>query len=387
MSSVVGRRCARHWGRILAAVILLNVGGIGDARSHVRLDSDPRPAEPRLTAVTELIDRGSPKAVAIWNDEEVAFNGSNTWSYAGFCLSESDSSAGACPLASTEGSPTRILMRFEEQKTHLVVELYADATRRELSIINQTSHDYGLADFTRLYLVMISVRTTVTLAESELRKIPTGGIWKGRLAVQMNFGKAENPNDTEIHPNVLWDTTVELRVSDEDHIQIYLPEFGEAPALLDLDLRGRPLAGGPGSVLTGRHVLDACLYDGYNANSSSVDITLESFSGAVADTDFRVSHESASAPGIPAEEIIYRVTAPNPMTGQPMSFTAGKKETFTGSNDSAWRVVRLPFSPMPVICTPWPITLEAGPINSVNQRAGRYAGTLRVTFAPSTQSP
>jgi hypothetical protein len=278
-------------------------------------------------------------------------------------------------------------MRFEEQKTHLVVELYADATRRELSIINQASYEYGLADFTRLYLVMISVRTTVTLPESELRKIPTGGIWKAKLALEMTFGKPENPFDTEMHPNARWDATVELHVSDEDHIQIYLPEFGEAPALLDLDLRGRPLAGGPGSVLTGKHVLDACLYDGYNANSSSVDITLESFSGAVADTDFRVSHESASAPGIPAEEIIYRVTAPNPMTGQPMSFTAGKKETFTGSNDSAWRVVRLPFSPMPVICTPWPITLEAGPINSVNQRAGRYAGTLRVTFAPSTQSP
>lgn len=375
----------QKWRKFISLGLLLIASS--SVLAQTRAGDNPTPAVPRLTPVVESFDRNSPTAVRIWNDEEIAFNGVKNWSYAGFCLSESDSSFGACPTSSTHGSPTRILMRFEEQRTHLAVELYAEATRRELGVLTQVSDDFGLADFTRLYLVMKSIRTTVVLTKDELRKIPTGGVWKANLGIQMTFGEPETPGNDDIHSDVQWDATVELHVSDDDQIQIYLPEFGDAPALLDLNLHGRPLTGGPGSVLTGKHVLDACLYDGYNANSSSVDITVESFSGAVADADFRVSHDSASGPAIPAEEIFYRVTAPNPMTGQPTSFTAGKKETFTGSNDSGWRVVRLPFSPMPVICTPWPITLEAGPINSVNQRAGRYSGTLRVTFSPSTRSP
>lgn len=373
------------YGRMLVIGALLHVSDV--ATAQVREGGDPVGAMPKGTSVTESFDRGAPRAVAIWTDEQVAFNGSNTWSYAGFCLSASDPTLGACPTSDSAGSPTRILMRFEEQRTHLTVDLYADATRRELGTISQVSNEFGLSDFTRLYSLVVSIRATVVLSESELRKIPTGGIWKAKLAVQMVFGAPKDPTDDALFPDARWEANVELRVSDDDHIDIYLPEFGDAPALIDLNLQGRPLAAGPGSVLTGKHVIDACLYDGYNANSSSVDITVDSFSGSAADTDFRVRHELASAPGNPSDEIPYRVTAPNPMTGQPMSFLAGKRETFSGSNDSGWRVVRLPFSSSPVICTPWPITLEAGPINSATQQAGRYSGTLRITFSPSTKSP
>jgi hypothetical protein len=41
---------------------------------------------------------------------------------------------------------------------------------------------------------------------------------------------------------------------------------------VDLNLRTRPLSTAPGGIVSGRSVVDACLYDGYNANSQSYEI-------------------------------------------------------------------------------------------------------------------
>lgn len=335
---------------------------------------------------THTVDRSSPTQIAIWDEKRIGYSGINSWSYVGNCLSETDTSIGACPVHESAGMPTKIRLQFVEKRTGLIIELSADATRREISDPYSVNLVSGLTDFQRANRALTQINATVVLPPSEVAKFPTGGIWEAKLFVRMNFGRSTDPSQG-VNPDVTWDTTITLHVTDENNIQVYLPEFGLAPPLVDLDLRARPMPGGPGAELIGHHVIDACLYDGYNANSESISIQVDDISSSVSDGAFRVRLENAGSAPKASEEIIYQITAPDPSTGELMSFRAGREETFAGGNTSHWRVVRLPFGPMPVICTPWPITLDSHVADSLLQAAGRYTGTFRVTFKVSPVSP
>jgi len=178
-------------------------------------------------------------------------------------------------------------------------------------------------------------------------------------------------------------TTIQLR--DKPNIQVYLPEFADAAPVVDLALRGRPPASGPGSMLYGNRVIDACLYDGFNAQSEQYDIRV--VDPASADSTLYVRHTDPQQPGSSSERIAYEVWAPDPSSGTPQRFLSGQSYSFGGIGAAEWRLVRIPFSSLPVVCTPWPITLVTPEFSSADKRAGRYVGQLQILFSPLITAP
>ena len=173
-------------------------------------------------------------------------------------------------------------------------------------------------------------------------------------------------------------------ITDDNNIQIYLPEFGDATPTVDLNLRTmRPVSGL--NTVSGHAVLDACLYDGYNTNSKRFTVRVsdpQSNSGAQIGKFF-VRREGGSQV---QNRIEYKVKTRMGNLGE-TNHGSGTPVTFENIDTAEIRAVRLPNIPFPVVCTPWPITLETPEFSQGDKNAGRYSGTLRLEFFPSTTAP
>ena len=132
--------------------------------------------------------------------------------------------------------------------------------------------------------------------------------------------------------------------------------------------------------------MDACLYDGFNANSQryTVRMTDPSSTGADEVGRFFVRHPTPQG-AAGQNRVEYEVSSTTrPWVGQSID------QVWTGSAnipDAERRQVFLPNIPMPVICTPWPLTLRTPEFANVDKRAGHYSGVLRIEFSASTTAP
>ena len=219
---------------------------------------------------------------------------------------------------------------------------------------------------------------TVSLPQAELAKIPSGGIWTARLELNERlWGGA--------HPVVAaFNADIELSVTDDGNIQLYLPAFGNAEPRVDLNLRTQPLSGPGGTgMVSGRSVIDACLYDGYNSNSNT-------FITRISDPlstngDYSVRHV-ASVGDDAHNRITYRVVTQTANQGA-IERRSDVPLSQNGMHMADIRAVRLPGVPYPVVCTPFPIQLITEPFPQNSKAAGHYSGTLKVEFTPSTTAP
>jgi hypothetical protein len=217
----------------------------------------------------------------------------------------------------------------------------------------------------------------VYMLHRELASLPTGGVWKANLHLRLNeWGGGHLANFT---------AEITVNVTDDQNMQVFLPEFGSATPRVDLNLRSLPSVGG--ARTSGERTVDACLYDGFNANSNryTVRMTDPSSTGTDEAGRFFVRHPSPQG-AAGQNRIEYEVRSMTRPFGS-TQYQSGQDRVFAGIPDAERRQVFLPNIPVPVVCTPWPLTLRTPEFASADKRAGHYSGVLRVEFSASTTAP
>ncbi|WP_196484776.1 CfaE/CblD family pilus tip adhesin [Burkholderia diffusa] len=336
-------------------------------------------------------DRSSPPVDKyIWNKEVGAggrtIHRQDTW----VCLSETDPATGACatkPTTQDIFGNTTIPLLFTERRSKMtaILTVYAhrtpwmyygwvcgDGWAPENTALNSKRWDYYCGGSTSY-----GVGITAWLPSSELAKIPSGGIWKADL--KLRFLSV----DWKVLAN--HSASITLTVTDRNNIEVYLPAFGSATPLVNLNLRSQPIPGQAGGRIDGRATLDVCLYDGHNANSDAYQVTLSDTvqtSGRAPEL-FSVVRDGGNASNS-RDRVDYAVALT--YNGERLSMRNGETVRLQGVNRAEVRQVRLPNIQTPVLCTPTPLELTTPAFNQIDKVSGHYTGTLRLVFTTPSSS-
>lgn len=295
------------------------------------------------------------------------------------CRSETDPVNGACATRAMDlgsrNEPETIMLRFTEQKSHLETDVrlagircfgtgeagMTDCLKNQLTL-NNTHTASG--EYTASALKLEFFRN---MALSDL--FPAGGIWTAHLILDFR--------DSQQVLLSTYNIRVTLRLTDKNNIQVWLPQFGTANPVLDLNVRPESTGN---SRYEGGAVIDLCLYDGFNTNSSSIQVSLSDDVGKKTGTRY------FELPGRddPTASVFYSV----------MFSFGGESSGRTMTNGENWNVntaglavnreriqsVGLPDIPAPVLC--WPASLRLMLASFPDYKAGAYEGHLTVTFTP-----
>lgn len=222
---------------------------------------------------------------------------------------------------------------------------------------------------------------TVWIDQSEMNALPVGGVWEGVLYLKFSSSSGGTP--------VNYTANITLKGKAIGKQDIYFPEFNGANPLVQLDLHPT------GSVTGNSYVedvttLDMCLYDGFNSNSDSMQLSLrdEGKTAAARKDGYFSIYNTVSGGTDEAERIDYRVEMFNPHSKGWMAVR--NNDTFTLSagvnGQDQIRPVRLPSITYPVLCVPAPLRLIVDKFRVTDKSAGYYRGVLTVEFSPSLNS-
>ncbi|WP_269433283.1 CfaE/CblD family pilus tip adhesin [Burkholderia sp. MSHR3999] len=316
--------------------------------------------------------------------------GRNTWT----CQSTTTTTTGACatePIWIVAGNSSTIRLSFKEEKTGAtaVLNLHGEnAYSRHVDCNgNAASETVSIA---RTPIEMAQSATVgncdaigwdgrklfVKIPVSELKNLPSGGTWKANLQLNLRIWGASSPPTLAV-----FKAAIKLNVTDKNNIQVYLPEFTNATPVVDLKLRTLP----NGSRLSGTSNVDMCLYDGYNSQSTWFDVTASD--GLTIDRRDKGSYSvllESDKSGAYASRVDYNASLT--YAGKKIVLPNNETVRLQGVNNSAGRTVSLPGIPVPVVCTPTPLTLETPEFQSVWKRPGKYSNKLTITFTPSSAS-
>lgn len=324
--------------------------------------------------VEATIDLIHPRSVPVWKDmsfKGILPGGKPAGGYLGLvCGSESDTSFGACPTKlkwGWWGSPvpgSNVKLRFTNLKTKATVDLIV------------TGSMWGDGDACVAHTGFTGVVTTcwkgqhgadavgleTELPETELRKLPYGGVW----VAQMRLKTMEWVVDTPIGDVV---TDIRLNVRSEASISIPNPTV-KLPVTMT----------GHSEPVT----VDTCLFDGTGAGDSSrYELRLDDVSGAARGDLFAL--KNVTKPD--ARPLYYTVSAGTPGTnGDKTVWTPGLSKAFTGM-DEVPIAGTMTIGGKAVPCVQWPLTLKLQPFNPVRQAMGQYQGQINLVFTPSLNMP
>lgn len=320
------------------------------------------------------------KEVTIYNDNVDAYLIEGRGGYV--CKSASDSRNGMCPdkLAwSLVSGNTTIKLRFTEAKSNMT---------KDLDIIGSRSLPYpSVTGCTALALDSVPLNNApfvgcedgtstvgsllnLWIENSELSKLPFGGIWTATLLLDYWQWDPKQYKST-------YTIKFKIDLTDKNNIQVWLPQFGKGAPQVDLNLRP-VLSGG----FKGKNTIDMCLYDGYSTNSSLFTMNFSS-----ADKDSRDPEAFILKDGI--NKLSYNVD---------LSFQGGSSSSRV-KNGVNWSInthtlpvnwnrilpVSLPDVSTPVLC--WPTKLHLSANVPSTTPAGNYSGTLKVVFTPDVNTP
>lgn len=128
-----------------------------------------------------------------------------------------------------------------------------------------------------------------------------------------------------------------------------------------------------------------CLYDGYNSHSTWFDVSASD--GLLIDRRESGSYSvllDVDKSGVYASRIDYNASLT--YGGMKIDLPNNEVIRLPSVNNSEGRMVTLPGIPVPVVCTPTPLTLETPEVQSAFKRPGRYSNKLTITFSPSSTS-
>ncbi|KAB8307650.1 phage tail protein [Rouxiella chamberiensis] len=358
----------------------------------------------RNTSVAVTFDRMSvPAQLPIWTNENGGYDtndapkwGRNTL----VCQSRTSNQYGACPtfpvwLEATP-APYPVPVTFTESTTKqtLVLNIYL-TKRRSLNNVVVASNLVPLNAFGGA----VTPRGDGTdysayLPSAELSKFPSAGTWSATLKMSLMqwpatcTGNSQNvsvgcTNATKLAD---WIATLAFNVTDYGNQQIYLPEFGNAAANVDLGLKIFP--GGRGTTnVTGSRSLDMCLYDGNNSDSNRVSLIFQDEGSAAPSraTGLFSVYRKGGDKSLAQDRLDYSVEVVNPLTKGRQVVQNGSEIVWSGTNKGILRRVVLPGQRNSVLCVPAPMELVTPSFTLSSKTAGRYSGTLRIIYTPTTQ--
>lgn len=352
--------------------------------------ADVLPPSPQHIAISTNYDKAaSPATLYIWKHASGGYDsnnkarwGLNYWT----CTSDTDPAPGKCSTKKYQsGWDTKIVLQFVEQRSGVTqtLNLYAARTGEWVPPVGCGGEGGKYADEKPMNTSAqnncgaqtAGVSLIIEITPAELKKIPVGGIWKAGLKIILH-----NSSDSERYD---WQADITLNVTDNNNQKIYLPEFGEAQPLIDLNLRPLPGTGMSQSKMRGAANIDMCLYDGFGANSSSFVLNFQDTGSASGRNNalFSVYREGGN-PQNEQDRIDYTLSLRSPVSNAYMNINRGEDVTLDNINQAQIRQVHLPEIPQPVICVPAPLKLETPEFNISSKAAGRYSGTLRINFTP-----
>ena len=322
--------------------------------------------------VEAAIDLIHPRSVPVWKDVRFvgqlpgsAGAGAGAGGYLGVvCNSENDTSFGACPTRlkwSLNGY--NVKLRFTNLKTKAMTDLTVTGTWESpgcssgdgfASIVSGCS-PWGI--LLRNSVVVFNAN----LPETELRKLPYGGVWVAQMRLKTMVWR-----DRPIGEVV---TDIRLNVRSEASISISNPTV-KLPVTMP----------GHSEPVT----VDTCLFDGTGAGDSSrYELRLDDVSGAVRGDLFAL--KNVTKPD--AHPLYYTVSAGTPGTnGDKTVWTPGLSKVFTGM-DKVSIAGTMTTGGKEVPCVQWPLTLKLLSFNPVRQAMGQYQGQINLVFTPSLNMP
>lgn len=301
------------------------------------------------------------------------------------CFSATDTRTGACPVTSSSSDYsdyTYIKIDFTEEKTQVTVplQLYAYANSYECSRVNGWPINSTYFETCSNGRVAYGKTLLVKMFRSTHMQLPYGGLWKATLKLrQRNYG---GPG---AEYNAVWTANIALKVSDDNSVAIYFPGFHTATPTVDLNLQGNSAADRRGNLVEGHRVIDMCLYDGRNAFSSWYDVKITddmTISGRNSNL-FSVLKDNASDKSA-QKRIDYQIKLQH--SGDEIEIINNRIMRLNNTSSTEQRLVMLPKTIRPVICTPTPLTLITPQLNQMDKEQGTYSGKLKVIFTPSLQA-
>ncbi|MFL4556021.1 CfaE/CblD family pilus tip adhesin [Yersinia kristensenii] len=314
--------------------------------------------------VEAAIDLIHPRSVPVWKD--VRFYGVTPGGLSAanrlylICKSESDTTFGACPTdykAAGNSAPAyNVSLRFTNIKTRATIDLTVTGKWRTGcgnygdGFTGNTGGCYNLEPF----------EFDANLTETELRKLPYGGVWKA----QMQLKTMEWPDKP------LGEVVTDIRLNVRSEASIFIPN-----STVKL-----PVTMGHSEPVT----VDTCLFDGTGAGDSSrYELRLDDVSGAARGDLFAL--KNVTKPD--ARPLYYTVSAGTPGTnGDKTVWTPGLSKVFTGMDEVPIEGTTT-IGGKAVPCVQWPLTLKLQPFNPVRQAMGQYQGQINLVFTPSLNMP
>lgn len=351
-----------HFGRRVFFLLVITMG--------VLLSPSPAKADEWSWnfQVDASIDLIHPRSVPVWKDNDMSISshsrlptGGSASVYLGLaCNSESDSTFGACPtrLQWWRGQGSNVLLRFTNIKTRDIIDLTVTGswtsgccTRSENGFTGVVSTCSGG-----------DVAFSANLPETELRKLPYGGVWNAQMRLK----------------TMSWEGNIKI---------------GEVVTYIRLNVRSEPSISVPNSTvklpvtITGHSepvTVDTCLFDGTGAGDSSrYELRLDDLSGAARGNMFAL--KNVTKPD--AHPLYYTVSAGTPGTnGDKTVWTPGLSKVFTGM-DKVPIAGTMATGGKVVPCVQWPLTLKLQSFNPVRQAMGQYQGQINLVFTPSLNMP
>lgn len=367
-----------HYFRIrqffLACVVLLSA-----MSAQAQFSTPPRES---IQNVNESFEKGFRiQPIAVFNNSRLCTvptggttaNKQRCENVALLCNSSSDTSNGACPtsavwnkgISGASGAVTDIVLRFTEERSQATIDMTLHGYRKlgaGMQALNYVGGSGGNGS-SAFYL---------EIPLTSLTKIPFGGVWKAALKT--------NAYMWEDRKNYSWDANITLKVADSRNMQIYLPQLTGNTPTVDLHLQARSGVGADATISGHAHIA-ACLYDGYNSNSTRFSMTASNPDGA----DFLVKSNGNPDTGS-RNKISYAVLVSTPGSSEAgsLALQPGVAKDFFIPTSTPVQLVQLPDITGTVLCVPWGIDLNTEAFRQADKLAGAYSGKLNVTFSPST---
>lgn len=322
--------------------------------------------ERKFTLPAVSVDRGQPRYALILDTDSTREESSSSW----VCLSASNPENGACPTALDDlpqtRVSTRIKLRFKEQRTGETIAVNLEGFR-----VLRGVGGFQQRQMNDRQTALNGTSLSLSILPDEWARFPYGGVWTARLVLnQHQFGA--------VFP---WTIDITVRLTDSARMAVLFPGAGDAPRI-DLNLQRD---NGPKASTRGTASIDMCLYDGFNSNSTSYDVTItdalmQSPPGRRAGM-YSVVREGASQAS-DGNRVDYQLYLD--YRGQPEPLDNGKPRRFQGlALNDGLRRLRVPDVGPSVYCVPARLTLKTPPFDTMGKASGPYTGKLRVTFSPS----
>lgn len=328
------------------------------------------------------------------NSGEINKNRNNTLT----CYSRTDPSNGACPINPYWGNGItgslfdgKLVLRFIHDKTGKTVDLTLNGVKKLPSSLKVSLWNAAT------YVADNPITFSLKIDRSELLKL-TPGTWNARLLMYTTKwvrdcpppGKNQASQGCSGSRFGTWNSSISLKITDYGTQQIYFPEFGASTPLVDLGLRIKKF-GDRTAVADANRTIDMCLYDGSNSSSNQISLL---FTDEGKQAPGRKTGEfSIYAPGTstaPDKRLDYNLSVINPLTGGAQTVKNGEPIIWTGVSADEGKVktklVNLPGVNGMVQCVPAPLTFRVPEFKISSKSQGRYSGTLKVVYTPTTQS-